>query len=209
MGLPPRVAGEADLEAIGETLARAFERYPVWEWAFEPAAGREERLEAMRAVFDFCAGAALAYGWVRVSDGVEAVALWIPPGEPEMSPADAGRFPSFVREVCTEETAGRILAAMEAFDRTQPTGPPHYFLSMLGTHPDHGGHGYGTALLTANLEEIDAAGARAFLETSSPANVSRYERLGFRVEREVELLASLRSVQMWREPGGGQIPRRR
>jgi GNAT superfamily N-acetyltransferase len=199
---PPRVAAEADLEAIAETLARSFEHYPVWEWAFEPEAGRVERLAAMRAVFGFCAGAALGYGWVRVSDGVEAVALWVPPGEPEMSAVDAERFPSFVREVCAEASADRILAAMEAFERTQPNGPPHYFLSMLGTHPDHAGHGCGRGLLAANLEEIDAAGTRAFLETSTPANIPRYERFGFRVEREVDLLAGLRSTQMWRPSGG-------
>ncbi len=205
---PARVAGEADLEAIAETLARAFERYPVWEWAFEPEPDRARRLAAMGAVFGFCAAAALDHGWARVSGGAEAVALWVPPGEAEMSPADAERFPAYVRaSVGTEATADRILAAMDAFDRTQPTGPPHYFLSMLGTHPDHAGHGHGTALLTANLEEIDAAGARSFLETSAPANVQRYERLGFRVEREVELLAGLRSSQMWREPAGGP-PRR-
>ena len=197
-----RVATEADLESIAETLARAFEHYPVWQWAFEPEPERATRLAAMRAVFGFCAGAALGYGWVRVRDGVEAVALWIPPGEPEMSPADAERFPALVRGVCAEPTADRILAAMQAFERTRPTGPPHYFLDMLGTHPDHAGHGYGMALLSANLEEIDAAGAPAFLETSDAANVPRYERLGFRVEREVELLAGIRSAQMWRPPGG-------
>ncbi|HEY2714718.1 MAG TPA: GNAT family N-acetyltransferase [Solirubrobacterales bacterium] len=203
MSPPRRVAEQADLEAIAETLARAFERYPVWQWAFEPEPDRASRLAGMRAVFGFCAGAALACGWVRVSDGVEAVALWIPPGEAEMSPADAERFPALVRaSVGTEQTADRILAAMEAFERTQPTGPPHYFLDMLGTHPDHAGHGYGRALLGANLEEIDAAGAPAFLETSSPANIPRYERLGFRVEREVDLLAGLSTTQMWRPPGG-------
>lgn len=198
----PRVAGEADLEVIAETLALAFERYPLWSWAFggDPDLGRLERLAAMRAVFGFGAGAALGYGWVRVSEGVEAVALWVPPGEPEMSPADAERFPALVREACGEVAAVPVLAAIEAYERAQPSEPPHYFLSMLGTHPDHAGHGYGTALLAANLEEIDAAGARAFLETSVPANVRRYERLGFRVEREVELIAGIRSIQMWRAP---------
>ncbi len=202
-----RVAGEADLEAIAETLARAFERYPVWEWAFEPEADGERRLAAMRAVFGFCAGAALGLGWVRVSDGVEAVALWVPPGQADMSEADAERFPALVREACAGASAERVLAAMAAFERTQPTAPPHHFLSMLGTHPDHAGHGHGTALLAANLAEIDAAGGTAFLETSAAAVIPRYERLGFRVEREVELIAGIGSTQMWRAPGSGAQPR--
>lgn len=55
------------------------------------------KLAALRAIFGFCAAAALDYGWVRVSDGVEAAAVWIPPGEPEMSSADAERLPELAR----------------------------------------------------------------------------------------------------------------
>jgi GNAT superfamily N-acetyltransferase len=200
--LRPRVATEADLPAVAETLARAFEHGPVWSWATdaEPGLSREDRLAALRAVFGFYAAAVLGYGWVRVSGGVEAVALWIPPGAPGMPPAEEEQFSSFVRASMGGASAERVLAAMEAFDRVQPAEPPHYFLAMLGTHPDHAGHGYGMRLLAANLEEIDATGAPAFLETPDPANVPRYERAGFHLDTEVELLAGIRSTQMWRHP---------
>jgi GNAT superfamily N-acetyltransferase len=196
-----RVAVEADREAFAEALARAFESDPVWGWGFE-AAEQERKLAALRAVFGFCAEAALGYGWVRVTDGVEAVALWIPPGEPEMSAADAARMPALIEEVCDPASAPRIHALMAAFDRTHPTEPPHYYLSLLGTHPDHAGQGLGMGLLAANLEEIDAAGAPAYLESSNPANVPRYERHGFRPISEIELLPGIPAVQMWREPSG-------
>jgi GNAT superfamily N-acetyltransferase len=196
----PRVATEADLPALAETLARAFEHDPVWGWAFEHA-DRGRKLAAIAAVFGFCAEAALGYGWVRVSDGVEAAALWIPPGLPEMSPADAERMPALIDEVCGPESAPRVAALMEAFDRTHPSQPPHFYLSLLGTHPDHAGRGLGMGLLAANLEEIDAAGAPAYLESSNPANVPRYERLGFRPRREVDLIPGIAATQMWRQPG--------
>lgn len=203
---PPLVATEADLDAIAETLARAFEDDLAWGWAFEEEeedeggpALRERKLAALRAVFRFCAAAALGYGWVRVTDGVEAVALWIPPGEPEMSPADAERFPAVIRAACGEATAERLLRVMEGFDRDHPAEPPHYFLDVLGTHPDHAGHGLGLGLLAENLDEIDAAGgAPVFLETSKPHNVRLYERLGFEVERETEVLPGIASTHMWR-----------
>jgi GNAT superfamily N-acetyltransferase len=197
---PARSASEADLEAIGETLARAFEHDPVWGWGFE-AADREAKLSALRAVFGFCAAAALGYGWVRVSDGVEVVALWIPPGEPEMSPAEAERMPALIEEVCDPESAPRVAALMAAFERSHPTEPPHFYLSLLGTHPEHAGKGLGMGLLAANLEEIDAAAAPAYLESSNPANVPRYERHGFRPLGEIELLPAIPATQMWREPG--------
>jgi hypothetical protein len=63
-------------------------------------------------------------------------------------------------------------------------------------------------LVAACLEEIDAGDppAAAFLESSNPANIPRYERLGFRPTRNVELIAGLSGTQMWRGPGGSVPP---
>jgi GNAT superfamily N-acetyltransferase len=205
-GRPPtRVASEDDLPAIGETLARAFEHDPIWGWAFEDAE-RERKLAALGTVFGFCAAAALDLGWVRLTSGAEAVALWIPPGAPEMSPADAERFPAVVAGACSEASAARVLDLMAAFERNHPHEPMHFYLSLLGTHPDHAGKGLGMALLAATLAEIDAEDAPAYLESSNPGNVPRYERLGFASWREAELLPGIPATQMWRGLAEPQIP---
>ena len=204
-----RVATTNDLNAIGRTLAGAFEHDPLWGWAFEEAE-RERKIAALAEVFGFCAAAALALGWVRVTDGVEAVALWIPPGAPEMSPADAERLPDVVVAACEPESAQRVLDLFGAFEDNHPHEPPHFYLSLLGTDPDHAGHGHGLRLVADCLAEIDAGDppAAAFLESSNPANVPRYERLGFRPTREVELIAGLGGTQMWRGPRGSAPPAR-
>jgi GNAT superfamily N-acetyltransferase len=202
-----RVAERADLEAIGEALALAFEHDPLWGWAFEDAS-RERKLAALVEVFGFFAGAALDLGWVRVTDGVEAVALWIPPGSPEMTPADEERLPAVIAEACGPESADRVQGLLDAFERTHPHEPPHFYLSLLATHPDHAGRGLGVGLVGACLAEIDAADppAPAFLESSNPRNLTRYERLGFRPIRDVELIAGLSGTQMWRGPRGSVPP---
>jgi ribosomal protein S18 acetylase RimI-like enzyme len=202
-GVKTRVAERSDLERIGETLARAFEHDPLWGWAFEDAE-RERKLAALAEVFGFFAGAALDLGWVRVTDGVEAVALWIPPGSPEMSPADEERLPGVIAAGCGPVSAPRVTELIDAFERHHPHEPPHYYLSLLATHPDHAGHGHGVGLVAACLAEIDAGDppAAAFLESSNPANLARYERLGFRPTREVELIDGLSGTQMWRGPDG-------
>jgi ribosomal protein S18 acetylase RimI-like enzyme len=196
-----RVATEADLEAIGRTLAGAFEHDPLWGWAFEEAE-RERKLAGLRTVFGFFAAAALGHGWVRVTDRVEAVALWIPPGAPEMPPADEERLPEVVAGACGPAAAARVLELFGAFEANHPHEPPHFYLSLLGTDPDHAGHGHGLGLVAECLAEIDAGDppAAAFLESSNPANVPRYERLGFRPTREVELVDGLSGTQMWRAP---------
>lgn len=208
--VPPvktRVATEADLPAIGEAMARAFEGDPLWGWAFESGT-RERKLGSLATVFGFFAGAALEFGWVRVTDGVEAVAVWIPPGFPEMKPADEERLPSVVADACEPEAARRVMEMFRAFERNHPREPPHYYLSLLATHPDHAGKRLAVGLVADNLAEIDAADppAAAFLEASNPRNVARYKLLGFRPTREVELVAGLTGTQMWRGPGGTVPP---
>jgi GNAT superfamily N-acetyltransferase len=202
-----RVATGEDLPAIGETLARAFEHDPLWGWAFEDAE-RERKLAALAEVFGFFAAAALDLGWVRVTDRVEAVALWIPPGSPEMSPADEERLPRVITAACGPQSSSRVTELLDAFERTHPREPPHFYLSLLATHPDQAGRGLGMGLLAACLAEIDAGDppAAAFLESSNPANLPRYERLGFRPTREVELIGGLSGTQMWRGPGGSVPP---
>jgi ribosomal protein S18 acetylase RimI-like enzyme len=202
-----RVATETDLEAIGRTLAGAFEHDPLWGWAFEEAE-RERKLAALGEVFGFCAAAALGLGWVRVTERVEAVALWIPPGAPEMSPADEERLPGVIEAACGPDSAARVLELFGAFEANHPHEPPHFYLSLLGTDPEHAGNGHGLGLVADCLAEIDAGdpAAPAFLESSNPANVPRYERLGFRPTREVELIDGLAGTQMWRGPHGSTPP---
>lgn len=77
---------------------------------------------------------------------------------------------------------------------------PHYYLSLLGTHPGRSGGGWGMGLLADNLARIDAEGAAAYLESSNPANVPRYERLGFAVFDEFTVSEGIAVAQMWREP---------
>jgi GNAT superfamily N-acetyltransferase len=202
-----RVAEEADVERMGEALALAFERDPLWGWAFE-SASRERKLASLSTVFGFFAAAALDFGWVRVTDGAEAVAIWIPPGSPEMTPADEERLPEVIADACEPEPAKRVMEMLEAFERNHPHEPPHYYLSLLATHPEHAGKRLGAGLVAEGLAEMDALDppAAAFLESSNPRNVPRYERLGFRPVRVVELVAGLRGTQMWRGPRGSRPP---
>lgn len=200
-----RRATEGDLETIGGTLSLAFEHDPVWGWAFSQGGdGRdsERKLAALAAVFRFFAAAALEHEWVWLHEDGAAVALWIPPERQEMSEKDAERFPAVVEEACGPQVGPRVLAMLQNFELHHPHGPPHYYLSLLGTHPDHAGRRLGMSLVEANLELIDGEGAAAYLESTNPANLRRYEAVGFRPQREFELLDGITAAQMWRQPPG-------
>ena len=90
---------------------------------------------------------------------------------------------------------------MDRFEENHPREEPHYYLSLLGTHPDHRGQGKGMRLLAANLAEIDAEGMPAYLESSNRANDHRYERLGFVQIGEFAAPGGQPTVAcMWRDP---------
>jgi GNAT superfamily N-acetyltransferase len=195
-----RVAGPDDLGGVAETLSRAFERDPVWSWAFRvPDLGPEP----LHATWRFLAESALDYGWVWCAEGYVAASLWIPPGRPEIKPEEEERFESML-DGLLGDGASRLFATWERFEQAHEIEllqQPYYYLSLLATHPDHAGNGLGMGLLADNLARIDAEGVPAYLESTNRANDGRYERLGFEPCGEFELPEDGPNVvQMWRAP---------
>jgi GNAT superfamily N-acetyltransferase len=190
-----RVATADELDALTETLTLAFREDPVWSWGFSV---RERGLEGIRAAWRLYLSSALGYDWVWCTEDGAAVSLWIPPGKADLLPEDEDRFEPLMREAL-ESNAERLFEAFERFEEARPS-EPHYYLSLLGTHPDRSGEGWGMGLLADNLARIDAEGAAAYLESSNPANVPRYERLGFAVFDEFAVSEGITVAQMWREP---------
>lgn len=114
-----------------------------------------------------------------MTDEAEAVAIWIPPGGTELSAEQEAAFARVAAEMLGPAGATYLEELMARFSAAHPHDEPHYYLSLLGTHPAHRGQGIGMGLLTDNLAQIDREGRPAYLESSNPANNHRYERLGF------------------------------
>ncbi len=157
-------------------MAAAFEDDPLWSWVFPDA---EKRSEQYATWFGFFVESALPNGWVWVTnDEASAAAVWTPPGEQELSDEVEAKVEPFLEDALGTH-APEVLETIERLEAVCPDGPPFYYLSFLGTRPDSRGQGIGMGLLSENLARIDAAGKPAYLESSNPANNSRYERLGF------------------------------
>ena len=189
-----RVATRADLDAIVAALTTAFFNDPMWGPAFPDAARREAQASAL---WRLLATSAQRYPWTLVTGNAESVALWIPPGGVELTPAEHHGLEEFLTGIAGRPVAAAILTIFEQLGAAAPS-EPFFYLSLLATHDDHRGRGLGMGLLTESLARIDRLGAPAYLESSNPANNKRYESVGFAARDEIALASGHVVTTMWR-----------
>jgi GNAT superfamily N-acetyltransferase len=191
-----RLASRADVDAVTAAMVTAFDTDPVWgEYSFPDAAHRPE---ASRRFWDFCVRAAMRFPATFVTPACEAAAVWIPPGEAEMTPKQEAELAELLAELLGSEQAHVVVDAFERLDAAHPHDEPHHYLSLLATHRDHRGRGLGMGLLGACLEAIDAERMPAYLESTNPMNDERYIRYGFEPTGRVTLPNGTPITTMWR-----------
>ncbi len=184
-----RRAAPEDLELITSIVTRAFEHDPLWSQAMR---GPGEETEYRSQLWRIFVEAALRHRWTWITAGAEAVAVWVPPDCTEMTEEQEARLDRLAHRHLGAGAAD-FADLLQRLETAHPHDQPHYYLSLLATHPAHRGQGLGMGLLAHNLALIDAEGLPAYLESSNPANDTRYARLGFQPVGAVSF------------PGGGPI----
>ena len=198
-----RTATLDDLPAVTAVMATAFWADPVWgPYSFPDEATRLDLSAA--ALWEPFLRAVMRFELTHVTPECGAAAVWVPPGESELTPEQEEEFVASLVGLVGDAQAGVILDAFERLDTAHPHDPPHYYLSLLGTHSDHRGRGLGMGLLASGLEFVDEQGLPAYLESTNNDNDRRYARLGFEPFDVVELPNGHRVTTMWREAREGQ-----
>ena len=174
-----------DAAAAGETLARAFQEYPLITW-FTPDA--EERQRQLRFFHTRMVRYAIRYGEVlATSPEIEAALVWVPSEKAEQTWWRNTLCGNFSMPFGNGRTPGPRQAAYgeysSAVHRRHAT-MPHMYLRLLGVDPAHRGKGYSSRLLRAAFERADREGRPCWLETQAERNVSIYQHLGFEVMEE-------------------------
>jgi len=181
-----------DLDAAAATLGRAMRDNPLHLRAYGDDPEVRERL--ITTMFVRSLPRRLARGAVILgafeSDGLVAplgVAGFIGPGR--CQPTTAARLrgvPALVRSGGVLR-AWRVLDWMREWSRRDPE-TPHWHLGPVGVDRHLQGRGIGTALLEAFTMRMDELGTAAYLETDRPENVPFYERFGFQVVTDGQVL---------------------
>jgi GNAT superfamily N-acetyltransferase len=194
MTATPRRATAQDVPQVTRILVDAFADDPMWgAWAFpDPVTRRRSREQVFRLLVE----GATRYPHVWISPDGAATAVWIPPGGTELS-AEQGHAIDAVLQQSLGTRATAVLQAFELFERARPS-EPHFYLTLLGTAPEHRGNGAGRRLLRANLHEVDRAGGASYLEAGDEL-VAFYEREGFAVTERFALDGGPTVNGMWRE----------
>ena len=101
-------------------------------------------------------------------------------GRLRMIPAVARVYPRHVR---------RFVEWTSALTKQEPR-EPHWHLGPVAVDASWRGKGVGSALMRAFIEKVEQRGDYAYLETDKPENVGFYQRFGFEVMSESEILGT-------------------
>jgi GNAT superfamily N-acetyltransferase len=181
---------------LSRVVAVAFEPMPVVSWLVPRVS---DRWEVLPRYFRILVEYAMAQGRVDILPGNEAVAVWLPGGDPAVPViADYERR----RALACGEHADRFRQLDEAMHAHHPDSPPHEHLALLAVRPGHQGAGLGSRLLEHRHRELDREGRPAYLEASTMRSADLYERHDYRHVGAPFAPASCQASMwpMWRDP---------
>ena len=169
---------------LGKTMSAAFFDDPLMKFMVPDDSKRMEKGNwFMSKGIGYCA----KWGEVYTDDAFSCGASWLTPGNTTMSTMRILRaglwqmpfrigFGGFSRFNKLDSTASAV-------HKKHVTGD-HWYLLILGTHPEHQGTGLGSAAIELGASKAGGAGMPVYLETMTESNVEYYTKRGFTVAEE-------------------------
>ena len=173
-------AGTDEVDAAVAALAEAFAADPLMGYLFGDHP-RGVRASTM-AFFSILLRVRLALGMpalvLRRDGEVLGAAMGYDATRPQWPASLAAEWARF--EASAPELADRMAAYDEISEAHAPAAD-HYYLGVLGVHPELQGRGAGKALLEAYCEAslADGRSGGVYLDTANPRSLAFYDRNGF------------------------------
>jgi hypothetical protein len=173
-----------DLSKGSEVLGKAFEEDPIWLEILK------DELEKFSIAFEVPLKQCLKYGKAfSVSSNLEGIAGWLPSHNVNMNFFQfiwSGAFKSALK--LGNKIGKRIQEVFKMIteDRKSNMTVPYIYLYVIGVLPEHQGKGIGSSLIKDMLKVLPSE-IPLYLETETEQNVKFYEKLGFRVMKEIRV----------------------
>lgn len=183
---------KADLPRAGLVLADAFQHDPVWTKFFE---GVDKNDLQMGAWYESAIRHCHRYGDVYApSEHLEGIAGWVPGDLAEMTfwrMIRSGAFKSGMKMGWSmaghAQKMRGVFGPIDADRRATMKGRAYIYLLIIGVASEFQGQGFGGKLFGALIEKSEQDGVPIYLETETETNVRMYEKLGFRLVKQVTL----------------------
>lgn len=184
----------AQLDAVLSLLSEAFVTNPLHVAAFGPQRIDQNRLFfriGLRQMFSGQAFVARVNGQVSGYVHFNASPHCLP--APEEIPT--------VAATVLKPLGAAIPNVISWFARWCHLDPdePHVHLGPIGVTPELQRQGVGTALMNHYIEHLKRHQCAGYLETDRPENVEFYQKFGFVVQRQEQLIGAP-TWYMWRRP---------
>lgn len=177
-----RTANPDDVRKLAGALADAFYDDPVFGWLMPDSHTRLARLRRFYTIELRYVGLTRGYAWT--SNELLGAAISTPPGAWRVPPRVM-----LVQGALFGKHLARAAILLPAVERRH-LREPHYYFAHIGVTPHAQGQGLGSALMRPVLDRCDREGLPAYLEASSERSAALYERLGFRITRELRVAGS-------------------
>lgn len=192
----------SQIDTVSQVLTRAFLDDPMIEYVVPD---EEKRKRHLPWFFRLAARYVSRYGEPFTTNGIEAAALWLPPGEtiiPTMRLIQHGMLKGFFK--FGPSSFMRFISAMNHLEHMhkRDVPPDHWYLFVLGVDPPRQGMGVGGNIIAPILERADKARLPCYLETMKERNVTFYRKHGFEVVVDDQFKDGPRYWTMKREPIG-------
>jgi ribosomal protein S18 acetylase RimI-like enzyme len=195
-----RESTPADVDGMTAAAGRAFGDDALNEWLLGGTQAKRERQIAAYSKLLMRIAWSPDKGRMFTADGTPGVAMWFSPGNWKTPTSKMLRAAPRILRIFGPRAFVRAMKLLPIIEKKHPH-EEHWYLQLLATDPPMQRRGVASSLLQPILEQCDAEGLPAYLETQKLENVAFYRHFGFDVREEIEVVKGGPHMWlMWREP---------
>jgi len=197
---PIRIGTKGYLDALTGVLFSAFLHGDLGDHLVPDFA---ERARVYWPYFQILADYALSAGHVELIAArpglpARAAAIWFEVGD--QLDLDIPDYDDRLARAVGDSLA-TFVTLDESMHAHHPAGRPHHYLAFLAVQPAYQGRGLGSRLLENRHQQLDAAGAAAYLEATGQRNADLYARHGYQLQTPFRVGGDGPPLYpMWRDP---------